>query len=156
MSLGRRKMKLRTRRADRALASFRSPLTALVVALCLIAQLVSLSYQQALATPASAASDTAAIAADLKAVFGDAAYLCAHIDDRGGTSPHAPCGHCDDQCPLCRFAPQVATALVPPDAAKLPERLIADCRTIGAAPEFGAIPAAPTQRRRARAPPLSV
>ena len=33
---------------------------------------------------------TAAIAAELKAVFGDTAYLCAHIDDQGAPSPHAP------------------------------------------------------------------
>jgi hypothetical protein len=156
VSLERRKVELRTRRAGCALASFRSPLTTLVVALSLIVQLVGLSYQQALAAPAFVASDTAVIAADLKAVFGDAAYLCAHIDDNGGTSPHAPCGHCDDHCALCRFAPQLATALVPPDAFGAPQRLDADCETISAAPDFGTIPAAPTQRRCARAPPLAV
>ena len=100
MSLGRRKMKLRTRR---------SPLTAFVVALSLIVQLFAGPFHQAMSAPAYSGADNAAIAADLKAVFGDAANLCAHIDGKGAPSPQPPCHHCDDQCTLCRFAAQAAT-----------------------------------------------
>jgi len=144
----------RARRIRGGLSSLRSPLTALIVAISLLAQLFAVAAQPALAAPAFSAAHAAAVAADLKAVFGDTAYLCAHIDDQGAPSPHAP-GHCCDQCPLCRFAAQ-AVAFVPPDAPALPERLGADCRTIGAAPDFGAWPAAPTQPNHARAPPLAV
>jgi hypothetical protein len=154
VSLGRRKMKLRTRRAGRGVVAFRSPLTALVVALSLIVQLFAAPYHQALSSPAFSGGD-AAIAADLKAVFGDAADLCARVDDKGGPAPSAPAGHCNDQCPLCRSAAQAA-AFVPPDAPPLPGRLDANCRTIGPAPDFGAFPAAPPQHNRARAPPLAV
>jgi len=154
VSLGRRKMELTPRRTGRAVPAFRSPLTALIVALSLIVQLFATPYHQALSAPAFSGGD-AAIAADLKAVFGDAADLCAHVDDKGGPAPSAPAGHCDDPCPLCRFAAQ-AVAFVPPDAPQLPERLDADCRTIGAAPDFGAFPTAPPEHSRARAPPLAV
>ena len=122
VGLARRKSALGTQRARRGLASFRSALTAFLVTLSLVVQLIAMPYQQALAGPAAPGSSTAAIAADLKAVFGDAAGFCAHIDDKGAPSPHAPCNHCDDQCPLCRIAAQ-ATAFVPPDAPSLPRRL---------------------------------
>ena len=92
-------------------------------------------------------------AADLKATFGDAVEFCVHSDDKG--APHAPAGHCDDQCPLCRFAAQAAT-LVAPDAPALPERLDAACQTLGAASEPGVVPFRVQNRNRARAPPLSV
>ena len=143
-SLGRRKFALGTRRASFRLASFRSPLTAFIVALALIVQLIAMPYQQALAGPALAGSDAATIAADLKAIFGDAAGFCAHIDDKGAPSPHGPCNHCDDQCPLCRFVAQAA-AFVPPDAPALPGQLDAGRYTIGAAPDFGAFSACPAQ-----------
>ncbi len=155
VGLARRKSALGTQRARRGLASFRSALTAFRVTRSLVVPLIAMPYQQALAGPAMAGSNTAAIAADLKAVFGDAAGFCAHIDDKGAPSPHAPCNHCDDQCPLCRIAAQ-ATAFVPPDAPSLPGRLNAGGHTIGAAPDFGAFSACPIQRNRARAPPLAV
>src|SRR5271169_918546 len=111
-------------------------------------------YQQALAGPAMAGSNTEAIAANIKAVFGDAAVFCAHID-KGVPSPQAPCNHCDDQCPLCRSVAEAAT-FVAPDAPTLPVRLNAASYAIGAAPDFGAFPPCPAQRNRARAPPLAV
>jgi hypothetical protein len=146
VSLGRRKMKLRTRR---------SPLTAFVVALSLIVQLFSGPFHQAMSAPAYSGADNAAIAADLKAVFGDAANLCAHIDGKGAPSPQPPCHHCDDQCTLCRLAAQAA-AYIPSSAPTLPATLTDIRHTIGAAPDFGAFPACPAQRNRARAPPLAV
>src|SRR5271168_1332410 len=155
VGLARRKSALGTRRARRGLASFRSALTAFLVTLSLVVQLVAMPYQQALAGPAMAGSNTAAIAADLKAVFGDAAGFCVHIDDKGAPSPQAPCNHCDDQCPLCRSVAEAAT-FVAPDVPTLPVRLNAARYAIGAAPDFGAFPACPAQRNRARAPPLAV
>jgi hypothetical protein len=155
VGLARRKLGFGTRPARQGLASLRSALTAFAVALALVVQLIAMPYQQALAGPAFSGSDTAAIAADLKAVFGDAAGFCAHIDDKGAPAPHGPCNHCDDQCPLCRFAAQAA-AFVPPDAPTLPVRLGAARCSIGAAPQFGAFSACPAQRNRARAPPLAV
>ncbi len=156
MSLARRKSAVGTRPARRCLASLRSPAAAFVVALSLIAQLIAMPYQQALAgPPAPQAGAAAAVTAELKAVFGDAAGFCAHVGDKGAPSPQAPCNHCDDQCPLCRIAGQVA-AFVPSAAPNLPGPLNADCHANGAAPEFGAISACPAQPNRARAPPLSV
>ena len=155
VGLARRKSALGKRRARRGLASFRSALTAFLVTLTLVVQLVAMPYQQALAGPAAPGSSTAAIAADLKAVFGDAAGLCVHIDDKGAPSPQAPCNHCDDQCPLCRIAAQAA-AFVPPDAPTLPLRVSAGRVAGRAAPDFGAFSACPAQRNRARAPPLAV
>jgi len=146
VSLAPRKMKLRTRR---------SPFTAFVVALSLIAQLFSAPFHQDLSTPVYAGAADAAIAADLKAVFGDVATLCAHIDDKGAPLPQAPCLHCDDECTLCRFAAEVAT-YIPPNAPTLPATLSAGRHAIGAAPDFGAFATSPAQRNRARAPPLSV
>jgi hypothetical protein len=141
-------------RSRRGLASFRSPLTALVVTLSLFAQLFAAPYHQALSAPAFSVGD-AAIAADLKAVFGDAADLCAQVDDQGRPAPLAPAGHCDDQCPLCRFAAQAA-AFIPPDVGQLPEPLSADSHAIRAPPDFGAFSSRRTQSNRARAPPLAV
>ena len=100
------------------------PLTAFVVALSLVVQLIAMPYQQALAGPALAGSDTSAIVSDLKAVFGDAAGFCAHAGDKGAPAPHGPCNHCDDQCPLCRSVAE-ATTFRParrPDFAGTPRR----------------------------------
>jgi hypothetical protein len=155
VSLGRRKSAHGTRRARRGLACFRSGLTAFVIALSLVVQLIAMPYQQALAGPTSPGGDGTAIAADLKAIFGDAAAFCAHVDDKGAPSPHGPCNHCDDQCPLCRTVAR-ATAFVPPDAPALPGRLNTGRHAIGAAPNFGAFPACPAHKNRARAPPLAV
>jgi hypothetical protein len=131
----------------------RSPLTALIVAFSLIVQLIAVPYHQALAAPGMAESETAQIAAELKATFGDAAALCVEVEDKG--APFPPAGHCDDQCPLCRFAAQAA-ALVEPDAPALPEQLDAGCQVLGAASERGDLPFRLENRNRARAPPLAV
>jgi hypothetical protein len=137
-------------RAKPVVASFRSPLTALAVALLLVLQLFAIPYHQALSAPFVASPDSAAIAAELKATFGDAAALCVQADDKG--APHSPGGGCDDQCPLCRFAAQAA--LIDPDPPALHEPISVGCEAIGVAPEPGAVPASPTSRNRARAPPL--
>jgi hypothetical protein len=153
LSLGRRTFALGTQRARRGLTSFRSPLAAFVVALSLLGQLFAAPYYPP--PPASySGGDDAAIAANLKAVFGDAAGFCAHADDKGAPSPQAPFHHCD-QCPLCRIVGQ-AVAFVPPDAPALPQRLNDGRHTIGAAPDFGAFPTCPSRTNLARAPPLSV
>jgi hypothetical protein len=155
VGLAPRKAWVGARRAQGCLARFRSAVTAFAVALALVVQLIALPYQQALAGPASAGSGTAAIAADLKAMFGDAAGFCAHVDDKSAPTPHGPCNHCDDQCQLCRFVAQAA-AFASPDAPSLPRRPETGRQTIGLAPEFGAFSACPTQPNRARAPPLAV
>ncbi len=129
-----------------------SPVVAFIVALSLLFQLVAIPYHQARAEPGFI-SDTAQAAADLKATFGEAVELCAQSDHKG--APHAPPGHCDDQCPLCRFAAQAAT-LVAPDAPALPERRDAACQTLGAASKPDVVPFRVENRNRARAPPLAV
>jgi hypothetical protein len=140
-------------RARPGAAAARSPLTALIVAFSLLVQLIAIPYHQALAAPGIAESETAKITAELKATFGEAAALCVEVDGKG--APLAPAGHCDDQCPLCRFAAQAAT-LVAPEAPALPERLDPACQTLGAASEPGGVPFRLKNRNRARAPPLAV
>ena len=154
MSLGRRTFALGRRHAKRRLASFRSPLTAFLVALSLIVQLFAAATPPALAAPAFAGADDTAIAAELKALFGGAAQLCVHADDQSPPAQHGPC-HCCDQCPLCRFAAQ-AVAFVPPDLPALPERLDSDAHAIRAPPGREVLPAHPVQPNPARAPPLPV
>ena len=136
-------------------AARRSPLAALAVAFSLALQLFAAATPPALSAPAFAGADDAAIAAELKAVFGDAAELCAHINDHGAPSKHSPFGHCCDQCPLCRFAAQ-AVAFVPPDVPALPQRLDSDAHRIRAPPGQNVLPAGRAQPNRARAPPLAV
>jgi hypothetical protein len=143
------------RRAKRRLTSFRSPLTAFLVALSLIVQLFAAATPPAFAAPVFAGADDAAIAAGLKAVFGDAAQLCVQANDDKAPVKHAPFQHCCDQCPLCRFAAQVV-AFVPPDLPVLPERLASDAHAIRAPPGDDGLPAYPVQPNPARAPPLSV
>ena len=84
MSRGRRKMKLRTRRARRRRSQpFARRWRRFVVALSLIVQLFAAVTPPPVAAPAFAGADEATIAAELKALFGDAADLCAHINDQG-------------------------------------------------------------------------
>jgi hypothetical protein len=155
VSLGRQTSALGTRRAKRRLTSFRSPLTAFLVALSLIVQLFAAATPPAFAAPVFAGADDAAIAAELKAVFGDAAQLCVQVNDDKTPVKHTPFGHCCDQCPLCRFAAQVV-AFVPPDLPVLPERFAGDAHAIRAPPSDDIIPAYPVQPNPARAPPLAV
>jgi hypothetical protein len=132
-----------------------SPLVAFVVAFSLIVQLFAAATPPSVAAPAFVGADDAAIAAELKGVFGGAAGLCAHINDRSAPIKHTPFGYCCDQCPLCRFAAQ-AVAFAPPDAPALPERLDSDAHGIRAPPGLNALPAYRAQPNRARAPPLAV
>ena len=155
MSFGRRTFALRERRAQRALASFRSPLAAFVVALSLIVQLFAAATPPAFAAPAFAGADDAAIAAELKALFGDTAQLCVQVNDDKAPVQHNPTGHCCDQCPLCRFAAQ-AVAFVAPDLPALPGRLESQAHAIRAPPGRDVLPTYPAQPNPARAPPLSV
>src|SRR3984885_397895 len=111
--LGRRKFALGNRRAKRRQTAFRSPLTAFLVALSLIVQLFAAATPPALAAPAFAGADDAAIAAELKALFGDTAQLCVQVDDDKGPAKHNRSAHCCDQCPLCRFAAQAVTFVAP-------------------------------------------
>ena len=126
-----------------------------MVALSLIIQLVAIPYHQARAAPEFADADTAAVVADLKATFGDVAFLCVQVDDKGAPAGHNRNGHCNDQCPLCRFFAQMGT-LVPPDVPALPKRFDLDRRPISPAPQFGALDAFLAPANRARAPPLPV
>ena len=130
-----------------------SPFTAFIVALSLVIQLVAVPYHQALAAPGFAETGTARIATELKATFGDAAALCVEVGRKG--APLSPAGHCDDQCPLCRFAAQSA-ALIAPELPAVPVRLDTACRTLGASPGPGVAPVCHAQQNRARAPPLAV
>jgi hypothetical protein len=132
---------------------FRSPWTALFIALSLIIQLFAAATPPALAAPAFAGADDAAVAAELKALFGDAAELCAHVNDDKAPAKHN--GHCCDQCPLCRFTAQ-AVAFVPPDAPASPGRLESEAHAIRAPPARDSLPAYAAQPNPARAPPLSV
>ena len=143
------------RRAKRGVFGFRSQLTAIVATLAVLFQLAVVPYHQALSAPiaAPASVDVAAVAAELKATFGEAAALCVETDRKGG--PLAPAGDCDGHCPLCQFAAQ-SVALIAPNAPALPERLDAACSSLGAAPEAGDLPTCPTRHNRARAPPFAV
>jgi hypothetical protein len=153
VSLARRRSAQGTQRGRSGLASFRSPTTALIMALSLVFQLFAVPYHQALSAPLVASPDTAAISAELKATFGDAATLCVQADDKG--APQAPFGCCDDHCPFCRFAAQAA-ALIAPVAPALQAPISVGCETIGIACTAGAVPAQATPQNRARAPPFPV
>jgi hypothetical protein len=97
----------------------------------------------------------AAIAAELKALFGDTAQFCIQVSDDKAPAKHAPSSHCCDQCPLCRFAAQAA-AFVSPDLPVLPGRIDGAAHAIRAPPGKDILPAYPTQPNPARAPPLAV
>jgi hypothetical protein len=155
VGLGRRTFALGTRRAERRLTAFRSPLATFLVALSLVVQLFAAATPTAIAAPAFAGADDAAIAAELKALFGDTAQLCVQVSDDKAPAKHAPSGHCCDQCPLCRFAAQ-AVAFVSPDLPALPDQLHTDARAIRAPPGDDVVPAYPAQPNPARAPPLAV
>ena len=155
MGLGRRTFALGKRRVKRRLTLFRSPWTAFLVALSLIVQLFAAATPPAFAAPAFAGADDAAIAAELKALFGDTAQLCVQVNDDKAPAKHAPSSHCCDQCPLCRFAAQ-AVAFVAPDLPALPRRLDSEAHAIRAPPSQDVRPAYPAQPNPARAPPLAV
>ncbi len=130
-------------------------MTAFLVALSLVVQLFAAATPPALAAPAFAGADEAAIASELRALFGDTAQLCVQVNDDKAPAKHNPSGHCCDQCPLCRFAAQAA-AFVAPDLPALPERFESDAHAIRAPPGQDDLPAYPAQPNPARAPPLAV
>jgi hypothetical protein len=143
------------RRAKFGAAGFRSPLTELILAFSLIVQLFAAATPQAIAAPAFAGADDAAIAAELKALFGDTAQLCVQVNDDKAPVKHNPASRCCDQCPLCRFAAQ-AVAFVAPDLPALPGRLDGEAHAIRAPPSEDVLPPYPGQPNPARAPPLAV
>jgi len=155
VGLGRRKFTLGTRRAERRLTAFRSPLATFLVALSLVVQLFAAATPPAAAAPAFAGADDATVAAELKALFGDTTELCVQVNDGKAPAKHAPSSHCCDQCPLCRFAAQ-AVAFVSPDLPALPDQLHTDARAIRAPPGDDVVPAYPAQPNPARAPPPPV
>jgi hypothetical protein len=155
VGLGRQTFALRTRRAKRRLTSFWSKLAAFFAAISLIVQLFVATPPPALAGPAFAGADDAAIAAELRALFGDTAQLCVQVNDDKTPVQHNPSGHCCDQCPLCRFAAQ-AVAFVPPDLPPLPGRLESEAHAIRAPLGQSLLPAYRPQPNPARAPPLPV
>jgi hypothetical protein len=155
VGLGRRKYALGTRRAKRRRTAFGSPLATFIVALSLIVQLFAAATPPAMAAPAFAGADDAAIAAELKALFGDTAQLCVQVNDDKAPAQHNPSCHCCDQCPLCRFAAQ-AVAFVPPDPPALPGRLESPAHAIRLPPGQDVLPAYLVQPNPARAPPLAV
>ncbi|MBV9289236.1 MAG: hypothetical protein JO288_15705 [Hyphomicrobiales bacterium] len=128
-----------------------SALIGIVAALALMVQLLAVPYHQARAADGYA-PDVGRISAALRATFGDAAVLCTESEGKGAPTPS---GCCDDQCLLCRSASQ-AFYLVAPDGPGLPVRQETIVRTLGAAPERGAVPLFAGQPNRARAPPLAV
>ncbi len=145
----------RRRRVRPDVTTFHSRTVAIVASLALLVQLLVIPYHQASSAPliGGAAPDVAAVAAELRATFGEAATLCVQSD--GKSDPGAPAGDCDDHCPLCRFAAEAAT-LITPDAPALPERFEAVAEILGTPPETGAIPPRPDPVNRARAPPFVV
>jgi hypothetical protein len=153
--LGRRKFLFGTRRGRRGANGRRSPWTAMLVALSLVVQLFAAATPPAMAAPAFAGADDAAIAAQLKALFGDTAQLCVQVNDDKGPAKHTPSGHCCDQCPLCRFAAQ-AVAFVSPDLPVLLGRIDSEAHAIRAPPSHDIRPAYPAQPNPARAPPLAI
>jgi hypothetical protein len=155
VSLGRRTRALARRYVRARRRERRSPLAAFVVAFSLLVQLFAAATPPALAAPAFAGADDAAIAAELKALFGAAAELCVQVNDDKAPARHAPSSHCCDQCPLCRFAAQ-AVAFVPADPPALPERLGVDAHAIRAPPGPDVLPPYRAQPNPARAPPLAV
>jgi hypothetical protein len=152
---GRRTFALGRRPARRRPAPFRSRLAAFLAALSLIVQLFAAATPPAFAAPGSAGAGNAAVAARLKALFGDAAQLCVQVNDEKVPARHAPFGHCCDQCPLCRLAAQ-AVAFVPPELPVLRGRPDSEAHAIRAPPGRGVVPAYPAQPNPARAPPLAV
>jgi hypothetical protein len=155
VSLGRRTRALARRYVRARQRERRSPLAACVVAFSLLVQLFAAATPPSLAAPAFAGADDAAIAAELKALFGAAAELCVQVNDDKAPAKHAPSSHCCDQCPLCRFSVQAA-AFVPANPPALPERLGADAHAIRAPPGPDVLPAYRAQPNPARAPPLAV
>ncbi len=125
-------------------------LAVLLAAFALFAQLMALPYHHADARP-----DRSSVVVTLRAEFGDTAVLCVQAaDDALPSLPERRQGHCDDGCPLCRFAAQ-AVALAAP-APSLPARVEVAAAPFPARTDFIRDQPAPTGFAQARAPPLEV
>jgi hypothetical protein len=124
-----------------------APWANLLAALALFAQLLALPYHHPETRP-----DLAAVAASLKATFGDAATLCAQADDGVPATPGHHKAPCNLGCPLCQFAAQTVLFDAPPPA--LPERLAPPGAPLPPPADYA--PAHPYANRFAqpRAPPL--
>jgi hypothetical protein len=155
VGFGHRNFAFGTERSKRHPTALRSRLGAFLVAFSLIVHLFAAATPPAMAAPAFAGADDAAIAAQLKALFGDTAQLCVQVNDDKAPAKHGPSGHCCDQCPLCRFAAQVV-AFVSPDLPVLPGRIDSEAHAIRAPSSQDVLPAYPAQPNPARAPPLAV
>lgn len=141
-------------RAKSRAAEIRPRLAAALIALSLLVQLFAQAAPPAVAAPYGGADDTT-IAAELKAVFGDAAALCAHVNDPAAPAKQGCPGHCCDQCPLCRSLAQAA-AYVTPDGPALPQRANGDAQAIRAGFQPLVLLPCPARSNRARAPPFDV
>ena len=119
----------------------RSPLVAAVALLALLFQLIALPYHQARSAPIAPqpASDVASVAASPEGDVRRRGLALRPV--RRQRRPPRPAGDCDDHCPLCQFAAQAATLLAPA-LPVLPARFDLAVRSLGAAPEAGAVPAA--------------
>lgn len=152
VTLRRRDRGLRTRRPTTGMAAVRDRALAIFAVISLVAQLLVIPYHQALAIGATPAD--AATAAELRAIFGDAAALCVKGDRE--RTPVSPVGDCDDHCPFCRVAAHTASLTAPPDGPALPAPLEASRASVILAPQTGAFATCPTKRSRARAPPFAI
>lgn len=99
----------------------------------------------------AAPSNPIEAAYELRAAFGPAVAVCAHLDDSG--APTAP--HCADDgaCPLCAAAHD-ATAFLPPEPAALPGRALVAARPIRPTQLSAAPPSERASPAQPRAPPL--
>jgi hypothetical protein len=119
----------------------------LIAAVALFGQLLALPYHHPETRP-----DLAAVAASLKATFGDAAALCTQADDAAPGAPErhqAPCSG----CPLCQFAAQ--TVLFDPPPPALPERLALTGAPLPPPADFAPARSQSHRFAQPRAPPLA-
>jgi len=150
VSVAAKQMRGRRRGARAPSARVFPRLAALLAAIALFAQLIAPPYRHAEARP-----DLSSAAATLRAEFGDSAILCARADDGVfSSSPERRRGHCDDGCPLCRFAAQ-AVLLAPPAASLPARREAAEAPQTARADSVSEKPS-PTGSAQPRAPPFEV
>jgi hypothetical protein len=124
-----------------------APWASLVAALALFAQLLALPYHHP-----QAPADLAAVAASLKATFGDAATLCTQANDAAPGEPERHQGPCDVGCPLCQFAAQTVLFEAPLPA--LPERVALPGAPLPPPADFASARPHSYRFAQPRAPPL--
>jgi hypothetical protein len=126
-----------------------SRLATLAAAIALFGQLLALPYHRP-----QAESDLSAVAASLKATFGENAILCVQADDAAPGAPERRQGHCDDGCPLCQFAAQMVLFAAPIPTA--PERLDIAAAPLMRRADFAPAALALTGLPPSRGPPSEV